>query len=264
MKLTPEMIQQFKKWGFIVACAAVVVGGGVFAYSRWYNATHLRVAKTRPDNHKVAATMTNIIFWYNRPLAPDTAKNFSMSPSVKGDLYVKGTALIFTPTDPLDNERTYTATISHATSADGKFSRGESKITFKTGFVPVDKQPPDVYQRGLKRTDSKPTTVSMTEDVNDLLDQGVNSDQMNHLADIVDGYFQKIPNKKIYAAPVTNVQSAPYDPNTENPVFEYTFDISINNVPYHAKIDCSGESAIELFLFDQNNKQVFDSGKVGN
>lgn len=242
----------------IVAAAVAAVGFALFA---WYNATHLRVSATRPDG-KIGASSTNIIFWYNKPIDPSMVKNFSITPKVSGETTVSGTALIFSPDNALDYNKTYTATISSATSKDGKYHRGASKITFKVDFIPADKLPKDVLQRGIeKQTDNQPTTLAVNG-TNALINQGVTSAQVNALQDTLNKYFQTIPVKKDYNAQLGPITADPYDPNSNNPSQTYHFDMTMNKTKYSVKLACAVLGDIHVYVYSEQGAQVYDSGNI--
>jgi hypothetical protein len=260
MAINPQTIQNVRKVAMVTVITGAIVAAIGFSIFAWYNATHLRVSATRP-NTKIGATSTNIIFWFNKPIAADVAKNFSISPKIEGTTTVKGTAVIFSPNDVLTEGKTYTATLSSATSADGKFHTGEKKIVFKGGFVDATKLSEDVRKRALLQTDDKPSDLGFAGEAG-LLNQGVTSDQLINMENSLNKYFHSLPKPKTsdYSAIIGEVTSQPYDINV--PVTTYTFDITISGTVYHAQLDCTSLSGMRVTLTNQQGAQVFDSGIV--
>lgn len=253
--MTSETIRMIRKRLSIGAAVFVAVTAAGLAVLYWYNATHLLVTKTRPVSDKVAAAATDVVFWFNKPISADTAKNFSISPAVAGSTTVKGNALMFEPDAALADGGTYTAVVSHATSADGRFSMGASKLTFTIGFVPADQQPKEVQERGLKLTDNQPPQVVFFGD-DALTDQGVSTDQLSNAEAVIKKLFDAQPKKTDYVINIDNVVAAPFDPNSDDPINRYTFTIEMNDTKYSAQLDCSILGDARLHIDDSAGKEI--------
>lgn len=255
--MTEERKYLIKKWsilGLIAAILLTAVGYGLFY---WYSATHLMVTNTRPSSG-LAATATDVVIWYNRPISKDMAKNFSMSPKVSGKTTVSGNMLKFEPDKALDYGVTFTATVSHGTSLDGKYTIGTTKLTFKTGFVPDDQIPKAVKDRALKLTDGEPPQIGYFG-ASELTDQGVTSGQLVNVEKVLKEIFDSTPVVD-YAINIENVSAEPFDSNSNNPSQTYTFNVEINNVTYKAVLNCQVLGDAQLLLYNPAGALVKDSG----
>lgn len=138
-----------KKYLFIIAGAFLVFAGGYAIY----NALTFRLVSSSPaGGDKPAATTASVSFTFNHPLDEATLKNFTLSPTTKGRLYLEKNSIVFTP-DLLFNNVSYTATLSSAVSKSGKTS-GPYSISFKTGYVDFNKMSEADQERAIDSSDS--------------------------------------------------------------------------------------------------------------
>lgn len=259
---TPASDEKSKLIKWLIIAGVLVVAAVVFGLltTRAYNGAHLRVTATRPDTN-VASSATNIIFWYNRPISAETAKNFSITPNIEGSTVVKGTALIFTPKRTLDYDTKYTARVSKSSSVDGKYHIGNQKITFTIGYVPADQLPKDIQQRALSFTDSQPLDT-VIDGEEKLIDQGVMSSQLKVVDNGLKSYFKRIKDPHDYLITIDNVEAAPYDSESSDPVATYNFKVLLNDQTYKGRLDAKPFGTTHFVLHDANGKTVYDSGEV--
>jgi hypothetical protein len=255
--ITAERKYLIKKWTALGVIAAIILTAAGYGLFYWYSATHLIVTNTRPSNG-TAATATDVVFWYNRPISKDMAKNFSISPKVSGKTTVNGNMLKFEPTSALDYGVTFTATISHGASLDGKYKIGSTKLTFKTGFVPDDQIPKKVRDRALKLTDGEPPSIGYFG-ADNLTNQGVTSPQLINVEKVLKEIFDSTPVTD-YAINIDHVVAAPFDSNSTDPSQTYTFNVEINDVAYKATLSCKVAGDAQLLLYNMAGVLVKDSG----
>jgi hypothetical protein len=141
-----------------------------------------------------------------------------------------------------------------------KLTASHATTTFTIGFVPYDELPKDVQERALRFTDNRPPDLAFLGE-DQLLDQGVTSNQIPHIEDFLKKTFDKTPTTD-YAINIDNVRAAPFDPNQTNPVSTYTFTAQINDITYTAILDSQPLGAMRIRLYNPEKKLVDDSGMI--
>ena len=226
------------------------------------NNSGLHLTSTRPDQNKVASTYTNIIFTYNKPISPDTAKNFTIKPKVSGKTEVKNNQLIFTPDKPLDLNARYTATVSKATSADSSLSTGSKSVTFTADNVPESDMPDDIRRKYLAQVDTEEAKHSQAtnrdfQGTDALVDEGVSQAQIDALDH---AFYLYAPSIKQVIIDPASINPAPHDPNGYMDTIR--FNVKVGPTPYKARINYANLTAVRLFLYDAGGKQIYDSNTI--
>lgn len=234
-----------------VAIAIIVIAG-----LTWYDRTHLLVVSTTPAAGTTASAATPINVTFNKPISHDPAV-LSISPHVDGRVTISGTRLNFSPSALLADDRTYTVTLQHVTTADGRYS-GTFTIAFTTGFVPWDQQSKQTQDRALIFVDNHtPQLAFLGEDL--LITQGVTDEQIPYIEAPLRKLFDATP-KRDYAINIDNVVAAPFDADADTGQ-KLTFDVQINDVTYDAVLTSRPFGPLRLQLFHAG-RLVEDTGEV--
>ncbi len=92
------------------------------------------------------------------------------------------------------------------------------------------------------------------------IDNGLTTDQSNNLTK---AFSKFAPKARSVSVDANSLSPGPHNPRSADPSFSINFNVSIDGVSYSGTVKYSGLYLVRLFLFNQAQQQVFDSGNIG-
>lgn len=252
--LTPQKI---KRWAIIGV--AVIVALVVLTFIR--RTASLRVINLYPNPATSMAPLTPFLkVTFNKELS---SKNLSVTSDSKlvQSAKVDGKTLIITLTAPnnaMDPSQNYKITIAHLESTDGKKFGGKA-YSFSPQQTDATNLPVDQQQAILRQTTDP--LISVADIDFSGTDEIFRDDSLVRLQSsqgIEEAFFHFYPFAHTITIDTHGVTRTP--PDSDNTTI--TFAATINgNKKYKAKVDHTGTTE-HLYLYDSENKQVFDSKSI--
>jgi hypothetical protein len=246
----------------IIVIIVLVVG---LITVRVHQLSQFRITTSNPSLNNVATISPFLKLTFNRQLT-NNGFSISSSPSIITGHTISGNQLDLTlnsPSSPLNDNKTYTITLSIA-ATDGERITNK-QITFTPKYVPSQDIPKDQgaailqHQVETQEAPSKENINFVNEDA--LINDGVTTEQIDSMEQ---AFFLFDKTAKSVTIDASSVQQAPVNPASTSSIFTMNFTVTIDQTTYQAQLNYNEDdlASIELFLTNSQGTQVYDSGVI--
>lgn len=247
-----------RRLGLIAAAVCALIVGILI-----YQSLQFHITGTTPSIDNFPASSPVLFVDFSKPLAKTTLTTV-WNPGVSSSYAINGQRLTINIQSVLEVNKQYTVTIK-GVKAQTNETLGDITYTFTTKDIAYNDLPQEVQQAIFSHQDNSqtPSRNTITFGGTDaLVRQGISTYQIEALKQAVFLFGQSTKTNITTAIVDTNtITVPPYSSNNVPDYFTMLFDITINDTHYHAAIQYSNMTAVELKL-TQGNTQAYDSGSI--